>query len=121
MPSVIYFNSYLCYLTEYLPLSTYQFGQTEYHPSVLSYYLQLFYFLILFNKLTKLTSDSLLIEKLVLSSEHFFYPLTKALVFFFFFPLFGAKGIIFFTFQSLAMRILCGKQKILFKCCLINE
>ena len=85
MPSVIYFNSYLCYLTEYLPLSTYQFGQTEYHPSVLSYYLQLFYFLILFNKLTKLTSDSLLIEKLVLSSEHFFYPLTKALVFFFFF------------------------------------
>lgn len=119
MPSVIHFNSYLCYLTEYLPLSTYQFGQTEYHPSVLSFYLQLFYFLILFNKLTKLTSNSLLIEKLVLSSEHFFLPFDKGTCIFF--SLFGAKGIIFFTFQSLAIRILCGKQKILFKCCLINE
>ena len=82
MHFVIHFNSYLCYLTEYLPMSTYQFGQSEYYPFVLSFYLQLFYFLILFNKLTKLTNDSLLIEKLVLSSEYFFYPLTMALGFF---------------------------------------
>lgn len=118
MPSVIHFNPYLCYLTEYLPLSTYQFGQST-TPSVL--FLPTAILLILFNKLTKLTSDSSLVEKLVLSSEHFFfYPLTTAHVLFSF-SLWSQRHYFLFTFQSLAIRILCGKQKILFKCCLINE
>lgn len=111
------FNPYLCYLTEYLPLSTYQFGQST-TPSVL--FLPTAILLILFNKIDQIDKWLLARWKVGSIKWALFFYLWQRHMFCFLFH-FGARGIIFYSHFNHWQSGYYVVNEILFKCCLINE